>query len=106
MFNVAEILKVVNDNYYRVVAIRHCSEDEDYKVGDICRNSYDWNYELDRSTYYDDEPVYLPGTCGYNISGFEYLDEDETEEAKELFNKAYEESSLYYGKAVVIAVEE
>lgn len=32
MFNVAEILKTVNDNYYGVVAIRHCAEDEDYKV--------------------------------------------------------------------------
>lgn len=103
MFNVAEILKTVNDNYYGVVAIRHCAEDEDYKVGDCCRDSYDWNYEYDHSTYYDDEPVYLAGTCGYNISGFEYLDENETEEAEKLFHQALKESELYVGKTVVIA---
>ena len=105
MFNVAEILKVVNDNYYGVVAIRHCSEDEDYKVGDICRNSYDWNHEADHSTYEDEEPVELDGTCGYRITNFVCLAEDEVKEATELFNKALEESGCYCGRVVVIAGE-
>ena len=51
MLNVEEISRKVNEEGHSVLAIRHCSEDEVYSVGDICRNSYDWNYELDHSTY-------------------------------------------------------
>lgn len=103
MFNVEEILRKVNEEGYGVVAIRHCAEDEHYKVGDTCRNSFDWNYELDCSTYDTDEPIELDGTCGYHIAGFENLDEDEVEEATELFNKALKNSSIYGGTVVVIA---
>ena len=103
MMNVAEILKKVNDEGYGVVAIRHCAEDESYIVGDICRNSFDWNYELDHSTYEDEEQVELNGTCGIHIIGFENLDEEEVEEATELFNKAMEKANVYSGQVVVIA---
>lgn len=103
MLNVAEILKKVNNEGYGVVAIRHCAEDESYIVGDICRNSFDWNYELDHSTYEDEEQVELNGTCGLHIIGFENLDEEETEEAVEMFDKAMKESQVYGGSVVVIA---
>lgn len=103
MMNVQEILNKVNEEGYSVVAIRHCAEDEDYAVGDICRNSYDWNYELDCSTYDTDEPVELEGACGYHVRGFENLDADEIEEATELLNKALKGAELYCGKMVVIA---
>lgn len=102
MLNVAEILKKVNDEGYEVVAIRHCAEDEEYNVGDICRNSFDWNYELDHSTYEDEEQVELNGTCGLHIIGFENLGEEEVEEATELFNKAMEKANVYSGQVVVI----
>lgn len=102
MLNVEEILKKVNDEGYEVVAIRHCTEDEEYDVGDICRNSFDWNYELDHSTYEDEEQVELNGTCGLHIIGFENLDEEEVEEATELFNKAMEKANVYSGQVVVI----
>ena len=102
MMNVAEILKKVNDEGYGVVAIRHCAEDEEYNVGDICRNSFDWNYELDHSTYEDEEQVELNGTCGLHVIGFENLDEEEVEEATELFNKAMEKANVYSGQVVVI----
>lgn len=103
MMNVQEILNKVNEEGYSVVAIRHCAEDEDYAVGDICRNSYDWNYELDCSTYDTDEPVELEGACGYHVRGFENLDADEIEEATEIFEKAMKEAETYYGKVVIIA---
>lgn len=103
MFDVKEILKKVNDEGYGVVAIRHCAEDEEYNVGDICRNSFDWNYELDHSTYEDEEQVELNGTCGIHVIGFENLDEEEVEEATELFNKAMERANVYGGQVVVIA---
>lgn len=102
MFDVKEILKKVNEEGYGVVAIRHCAEDEEYNVGDICRNSFDWNYELDHSTYEDEEQVELNGTCGIHVIGFENLDEEEIEEATELFNKAMEKANVYSGQVVVI----
>ena len=102
MLNVEEILKKVNDEGYGVVAIRHCAEDEEYNVGDICRNSFDWNYELDHSTYEDEEQVELNGTCGRQIIGVENFDEEEVEEATELFNKAMEKANVYSGQVVVI----
>lgn len=103
MMNVNEILRKVNEEGYEVVAIRHLAEDEDYQIGDICRNSYDWNYDLDHSTYEDDDPVELDGTCGLWIRGLEGLDEDEVEEAESLLNEAVKASSVYAGKIAIIA---
>lgn len=103
MFDVKEILKKVNEEGYGVIAIRHLAEDEQYEVGEMCRNSFDWNYELDCSTYDTDEPIELDGTCGYHITGFENLDEEEIEEATELFEKAMREAtSNYVGEVVII----
>ena len=103
MMDVQEILNKVNEEGYSVVAIRHCAEDEDYAVSDICRNSYDWNYELDCSTYDTEEPIELDGACGYHVRGFENLDAEEIEEATEIFEKAMKEAETYYGKVVIIA---
>lgn len=89
MLNVAEILNKVNEEGYGVVAIRHCTEDEEYNIGDICRNSFDWNYELDHSTYEDEEQVELNGTCGLHVRGFENFDEEEVEEATELLTRRW-----------------
>ena len=36
-----EVLKKMNENYFSVAAIRRCRKDENYEVGDICRNSFD-----------------------------------------------------------------
>lgn len=103
MLNVEEILKKANEEGHSVLAIRHCAEDEVYSVGDICRNSYDWNYELDHSTYEDEEQVELDGTCGLHVVGFENLDDEEVEEATELFNRAMEQANIYSGNIVIIA---
>lgn len=103
MTNVAEILNKANEKGCGCIAIRHCAEDETYSVGDMCRNSFDWNYELDHSTYEDEEQIELNGTCGLHVRGFENLDEEEIEEATELFNKAMERANAYIGHVVVIA---
>lgn len=103
MLNVSEILKKVNEEGFGCVAIRHCAEDETYSIGDICRNSFDWNYELDHSTYEDEEQVELDGACGLHIVGFESLDEEEVEEATRLFENAMKEANIYVGQIVVIA---
>lgn len=100
--NVQKILEAVNNEGATVVAIRHCCDDEDYSVGGWCRNSYDWNLESDQSSYYDEEPTELPGTCGIHVRGFENLDTEEVEEAEKLLNKAIEDATCYSGKLAVI----
>lgn len=77
--------------------------DENYEVGDICRNSFDWNYEKDESTFEDDEPVELSGTCGMRIENLENLDNEEAAEAEKILEKALKDSESYdYGYQTVI----
>ena len=73
------------------------------EVGDICRNSFDWNYEKDESTFEDDEPVELSGTCGMRIENLENLDNEEAAEAEKILEKALKDSESYdYGYQTVI----
>ena len=75
---VQDLLRKINEKRYSVVAIRHLCEDEDYCVGDICRNSFQYDLEYDNSSYYTN-PVELNGTCGYAIFDICDLEEDEVE---------------------------
>lgn len=96
-----ELIRKINEEGYTWIGIRHLADDENYKVGDFCRNSYDWDYENDRSSYENDAPVELPGTCAYNTrinSGW-----DEDEEIEEKIHKAISGSACYSGKIAVIA---
>ena len=95
--NVKNILETVKNEGAKVVAIRGLRYDENYAVGDWCRNSYDWNHELDQSSYdVDGEPIELPGTCGVDIWNFMYLNSNEVDEAKNLLREAIERAK-YYG---------
>lgn len=98
-----ELLKKVNEEGYSVVAIRHLSDDENYRIGDICRNSYNWNYEYDLSSYFTEEPEELNGTCGYSISKICSLDVEEIECAEKILSNGIENASVYPGKTVIIA---
>lgn len=102
MFDVNAILKKVNQEKFSIIAIRHLSPDEKYEIGDICRNSYDWDYELDCSTYETENPIELDGTCGYAVYDLCNLDLDEMEEAEQLLSMALKEAD-YIGEPVLIA---
>lgn len=80
MMNVEKILETIKENDYSVVAIRHCCPDEEYKIGDICRNSFEWNEEYECSSYDTEEPEEMDGVCGYAM--FELIDTDNAEKAK------------------------
>ena len=99
---VQDLLKKIKEEKYSVIAIRHLCDDEKYNIGDICRNSYDYDVEYDVSTYYRDQRE-LNGTCGYNIPNIDYLNEEEVEEAKEMIVKALKESEDYGGTPIIIA---
>lgn len=100
---VQDLLKKIKEERYSVVAIRHLCKDEEYSVGDICRNSFDWDLEYDQSSYDTENPVELNGTCGYSVFDLCDLDEDEIKKAKELLVNGLEESDGYEGKPVIIA---
>ena len=100
--NVKKILETVNNEGATIVAVRHCCDDEDYVVGDWCRNSYDWNIELDQSSYYDNESNELSGTCGIGIWHFTDLDSDEVDEAEKLLSRAIEKASCYTVRLAII----
>ena len=96
----ALIRKITEENY-KWIGIRHLADDENYTVGDFCRNSYDWDYENDRSSYESDDPEELPGTCAYDTKINSNWDDEEEIEGKIL--KAITESDCYSGKIAVIA---
>lgn len=51
---------------YNYLAVRALAEDEIYNIGDTLRESYDWDYENDTTTFgYDN--IKLSGTCGVKV---------------------------------------
>lgn len=96
-----ELIRKISEEGYKWIGIRHLSDDENYAVGDLCRNSYDWDYENDRSSYDSENPIELPGSCAYDTKIDSTWDDDE--EIEEKLHKAISESSCYFGKIAVIA---
>lgn len=84
------LIKTIRERKFRVIGIRSLWDDEKYNIGDICRCSYDWNHEYDRSTY-GYENVEFNGTCAINTEIDLYWDEDEEiiEKIEETYKKAY-----------------
>jgi len=85
---------------YEYVAVRALSEDEDYNVGDTCRNSFDHDYENDVTTYGTDEEIELNGTCGVDTTIDTFYDEEAT--MIEKIENAMNHSIHYIGKKVLI----
>jgi len=94
--NVEEIKK------YEVVGIRGLCKDESYVVGDTVRNSYDWNYEFDHSSFEDEEPVELDGACSIKTDIDTFMDDEE--EILEKLEKALAtlKSGYPYSEFIVI----
>lgn len=98
--NIQKLLYTIKSNNYSVIAIRHCCPDEHYHIGDFCRNSYEWDYELDCSSYYTENQVELGGTCGYAI--FELLDINDAVVAERILTDAIQKSSVYDGTEIAV----
>lgn len=52
---------------FRVIGVRGLAEDEKYEIGDTLRNSYDWDYENDRTSYGTENEVELNGACASHV---------------------------------------
>lgn len=81
---------------YSFIGLRTPTDDENYSIGNTCRNSYEWDYENDCSTFDTENPIELNGTCSMEIT----IDGDTTEEdLSEMINNF---KGKYCGEQVII----
>lgn len=92
-----EIAKEIYENNL-IAGVRSLCEDEDYSVGDECRESYEWDIENDCSTYYTTGET-AGGTCATRIE--DHL--PTIEEIAASIERAIEMNAGYGGKQVIIA---
>lgn len=88
--DIKEVVQKIKDNEIEYFGIRTLAEDEDYKVGDECRESFEWDIENDCSTYDLDgeDGETADGTCVTMVFADCYDDADEIEKALETAIKA------------------
>lgn len=96
-----DIIKAIECCNYNYIGIRHLADDEHYETGDYCRNSYDWDYTNDCSTYETSQPVELSGVCAYDTHIVPMW--DDLEEIAEKLATALSASNVYYGDTVIVA---
>ena len=102
-----EIAKELIDNCYIYAGVRNCCEDENPVVSETLRNSFDWDFESDVSTYFTTERQ-LDGACAVDL-GRKYEDllyNEDAEGIAALIEKAVESAKAYSansGKLVLIA---
>lgn len=85
---------------YKVIGIRGLTGDENYNIGDFLRNSYQWDYENDCSTFDTDNPLELNGACAKDTEIDTFFDEDE--DIIEKINKILKDFD-YNGDRVLVA---
>ncbi len=88
--DIKKVVQTIIENEIEYFGVRTLAEDEDYKVGDECRESYEWNIEHDCSTYDLDgeDGETADGTCVTMAYADCYDDEEEIEKALETAIKA------------------
>lgn len=92
------ITNIINSNF-NYIGVRWTCDDEQYDIGDCCRNSYDWDYDADCSSYDTDSPMELDGTCAVNTNvDLSWDDPDELEKKITLAVKKHN----YVGTIIII----
>lgn len=102
MKNIEIIAKEIVEKGYNHVGVRSLEEDENYQVGDVCRESYEWDLEHDCSTYYTTGET-AGGTCATRVDYDSFYNEEK--ELIEALKEAIKSNDDYVGKKVVIAGE-
>lgn len=97
-----EIAKEILENNY-LAGVRALADDEEYKVGDYCRDSYEWDLENDCSTYHTTGEI-ANGTCATMIETEYFKTDDWETELAENIKKAVEANKERYGDKQVIVV--
>lgn len=97
-------VNAIKENKFSSYGIRWIAEDESYSIGDIARNSYEWDIDNDISTYETEEPVELDGTCAIEIVIDTTFDSDE--EIAEAVEEVLKNRNNYYGDPVLLASDD
>lgn len=97
-----EIAKEILENNY-LAGVRALADDEEYQVGDYCRDSYEWDLENDCSTYHTTGEI-ANGTCATMIETEYFKTDDWETELAENIKKAVEANKERYGDKQVIVV--
>ena len=98
------LAKEILENNYAYVGVRSLCEDEQYEIGDYCRESYEWDVEHDCSTYdlHGEDGLKAGGTCCTVVATWnDYI--DEPAELAERIEKAIQQNRVYGGPQVIIA---
>lgn len=103
MTNLVETIKAAAEKGYHVFGIRRIWEEAGLlKVGDLCPDSYDWDYENDISTR-ETTGETLNGACAVVIdTNHLFLDGSDDDELEEAIEKAMKTSKGYYGDQTLL----
>jgi len=104
--NFKAIAKKILENGNSVVGIRSLCDDESHQEGAELRESYEWDFENDCSTYSTTGET-AGGTCATFINTddvwFNGFDEEDVETLAEKLEVAFETNGTYAGvKAVIV----
>lgn len=91
--------KVINENLY--LGVRSLCDDEHYEVGDICRESYEWDIENDCSAYYTTGQK-AGGTCATYVETQYFETDDEISELAKRIEEAVRKNAEYGGHTQVL----
>lgn len=93
-----EIINILKETNYTYYGIR--GMDEELEIGQELDTSYLWDYELDQSTYGQDNEEDLGGVCTTNCTTFNWAnyfrDDEELEEMAELILKRIKYNTKTY----------
>lgn len=96
-----ELAKEILNAGYSAVGVRGIYEDEQYEVGDSCRESYEWDFEADCSTYFTTGER-AGGTCATHIDTQTFDSDDEAAELAERIREMIELNEEYGADRQVI----
>jgi len=107
MTDINKIAELIKENYSKNgcmdYAIRSLSDDENYQVGDQCRESYEWDYEDDISTYNTTGET-AGGTCGTHITNI--CGDEDDEEIAEALESTIKQNQIYGDRQIIICGKE
>lgn len=101
MTNFIDIAKEIIEKRFYAVGVRSLCEDEQYSIGDYCRESYEWDIEEDCSTYYTTGET-ANGTCATHIDNQYFTTNDEVIELAERIAQVVKENQDNYGGQQII----
>ena len=101
MADFTEIARQIIEKNYWAVGVRSLQADENYEVGDICRESYDWDFEADVSTFHTSGEK-AGGTCASHIDNQYFATPDRVSELASRIEQIVNFNTCYGGQQVIV----